>query len=211
MQSQRDAFWESRLAATRQSLLTRLRQHDDHTGWQRFFDTYGGVIRGLAIKAGLSDTEADDALQETLLSVAKEIPGFRYDPARGSFKGWLFTIARRRIADQFRIRVRRQRDGNNQDDIIEETPNLAADPLGALWEDEWRQSRIQRAVERVKKKVAANQWQMFDLAVLQRLPTERICQLLGINRAQLYMAKMRVGRALKAEVETMPLDGPLDG
>lgn len=210
IRGQRDRSWEGKLAATRQSLLTRLRNHDDNAGWQRFFDTYGGVIRMLAIRAGLADAEADDALQETLVSVAKEMPGFRYDPARGSFKGWLFRIARRRIADQFRARARRQRDGGNEGDLIEEAADPSPDPLDALWDAEWRQNRTQWAVERVKKKVASGQWQIFDLAVLQQVPTDRVCQLLGVNRAQLYMAKMRVGRALKAEVEAMPLDGPFD-
>src|SRR5690349_2833344 len=95
----RRASWGDALAATRLSLLTRLKQCDDKDGWQRFFDTYAGVIHALAVRSGLSTTEADDALQETLLSVAREMPNFRYDPAKGSFKSWLFKIARRRIVD----------------------------------------------------------------------------------------------------------------
>jgi RNA polymerase sigma-70 factor (ECF subfamily) len=55
-------------------------------------------------------------------------------------------------------------------------------------------------MERVKTKVSPGQWQMFDLATLQEWPTDRICTLLGVNAAQLYMARMRVGRMLKAEV-----------
>jgi RNA polymerase sigma factor (sigma-70 family) len=210
IRAQRDPGWEGKLALTRQSLLTRLKHHDDHAGWQRFFDTYGGVIHALAMRAGLSDAEADDALQETLLSVAKEIPGFRYDPARGSFKGWLFKITRRRVADQFRARARRQRDGNDAADAIEQAVDPSGDPLSPLWEEEWRHSQMQWAVERVKQKVSSRQWQMFDLAVLQEWPTERICKLLGVNRAQLYMAKMRVGRCLKIEVASSPGEGPFD-
>src|SRR4051812_15024997 len=105
--------WGNGLDATRQSLLTRLKKSDDHEGWQRFFDTYAGVIHALAMRSGLNSAEADDALQETMLSVAREMPGFRYDPAKGSFKAWLFQISRRRIADQFRRRARRQRDGDD--------------------------------------------------------------------------------------------------
>jgi RNA polymerase sigma-70 factor (ECF subfamily) len=97
--------WE----ATRRSLLTRLKDLGDSQGWQRFSDTYSGVIRSLAVKAGCSPTEADEALQESLISVAREMPDFRYDPARGSFKAWLFCIVRRRIGDQFRRRARQQR------------------------------------------------------------------------------------------------------
>jgi RNA polymerase sigma factor (sigma-70 family) len=195
------------LEATRQSLLTRLKDHADHEGWQRFFDTYGGVVHALALKAGLSASEADEALQETLVSVAREMPGFRYDPARGSFKGWLFQITRRRIADQFRRRVRQQRHQEDAGEAINQVPDPAADPLNGVWEEEWRQNQLQLAVERVKQQVSAGQWQMFDLAVLQQWPTERICELLAVNRAQLYMAKMRVGRLLKQEVARVDAAG----
>lgn len=191
--------WE----ATRRSLLTRLKDLGDDQGWQRFSDTYGGVIHGLALKAGCSPTEADEVLQETLISVAKEMPGFRYDPARGSFKSWLFCIVRRRIADQFRRRARQERNLADGGSELGEVPDPAGDPLTPLWEDEWRQHQLQRAIEGVKQKVAPAQWQMFDLATLQEWPTERICALLGVNRAQLYMAKMRVGRLLKAELATV--------
>src|SRR5438105_14462099 len=89
--------WASSLEATRHSLLTRLKKSEDQEGWQRFFDTYAGVIHALALRSGLNQAEADDALQETMLSVAKEMPNFKYDPMRGSFKACLFQISRRRI------------------------------------------------------------------------------------------------------------------
>jgi RNA polymerase sigma-70 factor, ECF subfamily len=204
------ALWGQALAATRQSLLTRLKRSDDQDGWQRFFDTYAGVIHALAVRSGLSRTEADDALQETLLSVAREMPNFRYNPAQGSFKAWLFQIARRRIVDQFRRRARRQRDGDDANDAIERAVDLTGERLHELWEDEWKQNQLQLAIDKVKQKVAARQWQMFDLTALQNWPTKRVCELLGVNRAQLYMARMRVSRALKTEMEGLRPDGPLE-
>lgn len=202
--------WASSLEATRHSLLTRLKRTEDQDGWQRFFDTYAGVVHALAVRSGLNQAEADDALQETMLSVAKEMPNFKYDPSRGSFKSWLFQISRRRIADQFRRRVRNQRDGNDANDLMSEVPDPNGDALTQLWEDEWRENQLHLAVERVKRKVAARQWQMFDLVALQHWPTERICSFLGVNRAQLYMARMRVGRLLKAEIQALSSDLPVD-
>jgi RNA polymerase sigma factor (sigma-70 family) len=197
------------LEATRQSLLTRLKSADDQDGWQRFFDTYAAVIHALAVRSGLNAAEADDALQETMLSVAREMPGFQYDRAKGSFKAWLFQIARRRIADQFRRRARHQHMTDDSADAIERVADASADPLNQLWEEEWRQNQLQLAIERVKQKVAPRQWQMFDLVALQLWPAKRICDVLGVNRARIYMAKMRVGRLLKAELEAVGQDGPL--
>jgi len=197
------------LEATRQSLLTRLKSADDQDGWQRFFDTYAGVIHALATRSGLNAAEADDALQETMLSVAREMPGFRYDRAKGSFKAWLFQIARRRIADQFRRRGKHQHAADEGADAIERLADATADPLDQLWEEEWRQNQLQLAIDRVKQKVAPRQWQMFDLVALQAWPAKRICDVLGVNRASIYMAKMRVGRMLKAALESVGQDEPL--
>jgi len=188
------------LAATRQSLLTRLKDHADHEGWRRFFDTYAGIIQGLARTAGCSAAEADDVLQETMLSVAREMPGFRYDPALGSFKGWLFQITRRRVADHFRRR--RPGDARGSDtQIPEQLADSGEEKLNLKWEAEWRIHQLQLACERVKKQVSASQWQMFDLSTLQAWPMDRITGLLGVNRAQVYMSKMRVSRLIKRAVE----------
>src|SRR2546426_1573632 len=71
-------------------------------GWKDFFDTYWKLVYGVAIKSGLNDAEAQDVVQETVLSVAKKMHQFKYDPAAGSFKNWLLLITRRRIADHLR-------------------------------------------------------------------------------------------------------------
>ena len=88
---------------TRHSLLTRLKDWDDQTSWREFFDTYWRLIYAVALKAGLSDAEAQDVVQETVLTVAKKVGAFEAQPD-GSFKGWLLQITRRRMADQFEKR-----------------------------------------------------------------------------------------------------------
>src|SRR6266498_896673 len=89
---------------TRRSLLARLKNWDDQKSWQDFFDIYWRLIYSVALKAGLSDADAQDVVQDTVLTVAKKIGEFKSDPAIGSFKGWLMLITRRRIADQFEKR-----------------------------------------------------------------------------------------------------------
>src|SRR5688572_29247421 len=89
---------------TRHSLLNRLKDWGDQTSWQDFFDTYSQLIYNVAIKAGLSDTEAQEVMQETVIAVARKIPEFQTDPARGSFSAWLMRLTRWRIADQLRKR-----------------------------------------------------------------------------------------------------------
>ncbi len=60
---------------TRQSLLSRLKDWDDRESWKDFFNTYWKLIYGVAIKSGLSDAEAQDVVQEAVISVAKKMQG----------------------------------------------------------------------------------------------------------------------------------------
>src|SRR5215475_12422525 len=91
--------------ATRASLLDRLKNLEDQVSWQEFFDTYWQLIYRLAVKAGLTDSEAQDVVQETVITASKHLPAFHYDPKVCSFKTWLLRLARWRIIDQFRKRL----------------------------------------------------------------------------------------------------------
>jgi len=92
--------------ATRPSLLARLKDWSQQTAWREFDHDYAPLLRNVARKAGLTDAEADEVAQETLIAVAKKIGEFKHAGNRGSFRAWLYQQARWRIADQFRARER---------------------------------------------------------------------------------------------------------
>jgi RNA polymerase sigma-70 factor (ECF subfamily) len=193
-------------SGTRRSLLTRLKNWDDSEGWREFFDTYGKLIHRFAMQAGLSDAESQDVVQETLLAVAKQMPGFRYDPVKGSFRRWLFNQTRWRIADAFRKRQRADLVQATSDDSstgtgeMERVPDAAEEKLQASWDSEWRENQLTRALERVKANVSERQYQMFHLFTVQGWSMAEITRTLKVNRAQVYMAKMRVSKLVKAEL-----------
>lgn len=193
---------------TRRSLLSRLRDWDDQQSWREFFDTYGKLIYGLARKCGLTDAESQDVVQETLIAVARKMPGFKYDPAIGSFKGWLFQITRRRVADQFRKRPEQvvaaghdQREDRTA--TIERVPDLNSPDLTEAWDRHWEENLLQTALARIKRRIKPKQYQMFDLYALQQWPMDAITETLGVNRAQVYMAKVRVGLLLRHELDQL--------
>src|SRR5213078_3552165 len=79
------------LLATRWTLIERLKNWDDQESWRQFFDTYWKLIYGVAIKSGLTHPEAQDVVQETVMSVCKNMQKFKADPAYSSFKAWLVS------------------------------------------------------------------------------------------------------------------------
>ena len=205
-----------RTLATRRSLVNGLANWRDRRHWQDFHRTYSKLIYGFARRAGLSDAEANDALQETLLTVASRAEGFQYDPARGSFKGWLLQIARWRVADQFQKRLPSQPHlHRDRDTARTATIARAIDPAGpeleAVWNTEWHKNLLDAALRRVKEKVSARQYQIFDCYVVKEWPAQRVQRDLGVNLAQVYLAKHRVAALLKKEVEALHASPGLQG
>jgi RNA polymerase sigma-70 factor (ECF subfamily) len=200
----RDSLPGRRPPPTRKSLLVRLKNWGDEESWREFYKIYERLIYETALKAGLRNVEAQEVVQETLLSVAKKIAGFSYDPEIGSFKGWLLQITRRRIVDQ----LRKRKPETSPTPAGTGWPNLEqlSDPssrLEALWNEEWHQALLDMARVVVKRKVGLKQYRMFDLYVLQQLPLKKVTKTLGVNAAQVYMAKYRVAKLLKNELQNL--------
>src|SRR5271157_3048245 len=93
--------------ATRASLLVRLRDGGDVGAWQEFVRLYAPVIYGFARKRGLQDADAADLMQDVLRSVSSAVDRLEYDPVRGTFRGWLFTVTRNKVFNFLDRRSRR--------------------------------------------------------------------------------------------------------
>lgn len=190
---------------TRRSLLSRLKDWDDQDSWRDFFELYWRLIFDVARKSGLSESDAQDVVQETILAVAKQMPEFRYDPTRGRFKSWLCQITRRRIADRLRRHYREPRaPGEPQpEESLESVQDPTVESMDALWEQEWKQHLYQLAVERVKRRVRPEHFQIFDLYVIQGWPVTKVAKALGVSLPLIYVTRHRIGSQLKQEIKRL--------
>ena len=192
------------LIPTRWSLIGRLKNWDDQESWREFFETYWRLIYGVAVKAGLTHTEAEEVVQETVVSVCKKIGEFKADPAHGSFKGWLLTLTRWRITDQLRKRpafegeARQHHPGPRASDDTRSTateervPDPAGNVLEAIWDAEWERNVVEAALEKLKRQVSARQFQIFFLHVIKQTPVSKTAKALGVTAARIYLVKHRV-------------------
>jgi RNA polymerase sigma-70 factor (ECF subfamily) len=196
------------LLPTRRSLIERLRDLDDQPSWREFFDTYWKLIYGAAIRAGLSDQEAEDVVQETVIGVARKMPDFKYDPSVCSFKGWLMHVTRCRIVDRFR----RRRPQNvplsapRSDTTAETTLNLrdpAADVLEGIWNEEWQKNLVDVAMERVRRRANPEHYQIFHLHAVKGLGVRDVAKLTGASLPKVYVTYHRVANQVKAEVRRL--------
>jgi RNA polymerase sigma factor (sigma-70 family) len=196
------------LIPTRRTLLSRLKDWNDHENWRVFFDTYWKLIYRAAIQGGLTHTEAQDAVQETVISVMKNIPGFHYDARRGSFKTWLLQLTRWRVIDQLRKRdtgfhLEPGRPATSTGMAATERTVNPWIELEAVWEREWETNLLEAAVERVKRKADPKQYQIFNLAVFKQWPVSKVARHLEISAARVYLAKHRIGKLVRKEVASL--------
>jgi RNA polymerase sigma-70 factor (ECF subfamily) len=215
--------------ATRASLLNRLKDQSDQASWQEFFDLYWRLIYSVAVKAGLNDPEAQDVVQETVISVANNVGEFRYDPKVCSFKTWMLRLTRWRIVDRLRQREReaaglghRTHLGHDgcpaaSDQATDGTSTLDRLPvpggidLEKLWDEEWQKTTMDAALKTVRSRISPEQYQVFDLYALKGLPVAQVARMVGVSIPRVYLAKPRVAALLKAEVKRMESTPPALG
>ncbi|HOX02349.1 MAG TPA: sigma-70 family RNA polymerase sigma factor [Candidatus Paceibacterota bacterium] len=192
--------------ATHASLLERLKDLEDQDSWQEFYRTYRKLIFNFALQHALTPTEAEEVVQETVITLARNLPKFQYDPQRCSFKTWLFNLTMWRIRDQIRKRhpqetsIDRKTSETGRTRAIEQIPEPEGERVTAMWDEEWQRDLLGRAMERLKARVDEKQFQIFDLYAMRQWPAREVARSLGVSVARVYLAKHRLGRSLAREL-----------
>lgn len=208
---------------TRQSLLVRLKDLGDEQSWREFFEVYWRLIHATALKAGLAEFEAQEVVQEVMIAAAKKMPEFTYEAGKDSLKGWLLSVTRWKVADQFRKREKlsltcptdtRPMGEGRGDGLTDETsripkaervPDPASLNLDTIWDREWRENLLRAALDRVKQSVNPAHYEMYHLHVVQGLSPRETAHALGVSTATVYLAKHRVGRLVKRAIQKLDI------
>jgi RNA polymerase sigma factor (sigma-70 family) len=197
------------LQPTRHTLVQRLKDLEDQDSWQDFFNTYWRLIYTVAVRSGLTESEAHDVVQETVLTVVRKIGDFQPGAEHGSFRSWLLHATRWRIADQLRKRARvptqsiHGSDDTARTSTIERVADPSGDDLATHWESHWRQNLMDAALETIKARVDAEDYQLFDQHVLKGETAISVARKLGARLSRVYLVKYRVSRMLTKEVRRL--------
>jgi RNA polymerase sigma factor (sigma-70 family) len=176
--------------ATRLSLLARIRDVRDGTAWGEFVELYAPLVYRLARKKGLQDADAADVTQDVLRTVVSRADRFTYDPERGSFRGWLFTVAYNRLRKFANARRREQGRGDSRQEVL--NFQTARPEESALWEQEYRDRLLAWATERVRDGFRESTWQAFWGTAVEGREPRQVALGLGISVGAVYIAKNRV-------------------
>ena len=185
---------------TRPSLLARIRDLSDSQAWAQFVESYAPVVLGYALRHGLQEADADDLAQEVFRAVARAAPELRYDPARGRFRAWLFTVTRNKLRNLLAAQKRDRCDNGDS----RGAGFLARQPAPAeeadLWDRECRRQLFRRAAEQVQGQFEETTWKAFWRVAVEGGEPAAVARQLGISLGAVYIAKSRVLKCLREQI-----------
>ncbi len=189
---------------TRVTLLNRLKDGADADAWREFVHLYGPVVYGFARKRGLQDADAADLMQEVLRSVARNAEKMEYDPNRGTFRGWLYTVTRNKIYNFLNGQKNRPR--GTGDSAAQERLDAVADRTDDRdddWELEYQRRLSAQSMDLVRGEFQPNTWQAFWGTAVEGRPAQQVGAELKMTPGAVYVAKSRVLARLREEVQRL--------
>lgn len=188
----------SETPATRLSLLVRLRDARDDGAWAQFVELYAPLVYGFARKHGLQDADAADLTQDVLQAVSGGIRRLDYDPRRGSFRGWLFTVVRNKLRNFLAAQNRpgRGTGGTDGQHRLQELPARDEDQT-SWWDEEYERRVFAWAADQVRGAFHDSTWQAFWQTAVEGKKGPEVAKALGLTVAAVYLAKSRVTARLK--------------
>lgn len=195
------------LMETRASLLLRIRNPQDTQAWREFVELYAPLLHSYAMKNRLQDADAADLAQDTLRLVLRAAPEFIYEPAKGSFRGWLFTIARNQIRKFFTRRASHAQ-GSGDSEVREFLSEQPAESEQSAWDQEYQLHLFHWAARRVESEFRPASWQAFWRTVVL---SEDICKVasdLQITTGAVYIARSRITNRIRQEIQSAQGEEP---
>ncbi len=86
---------------------------------------------------------------------------------------------------------------------VERIPDPAGPALTAIWDEEWEKHVLNTALARIKRQVNPAHYEIYYLHVVLGKTVGEVKRALGVNVGQIYLAKHRVGKLLKAEMRKL--------
>jgi RNA polymerase sigma-70 factor (ECF subfamily) len=187
-------------------LLRRIRDPGDTQSWRTFVDLYGPLVYRHARSRGLQDADAAEVTQEVVLQVSRSIQQFEYSPERGRFRDWLGTMTENKIRTLLTKQASLVRGETNTADTISRMP---AEPGGTTWEEQFHQHVLQSALSRTRAHFEELTWRAFELVWREERSAAEVAHELGQQINWVYLAKSRVLKRLRVEIQELAEDMPL--
>lgn len=189
--------WETTTILLEQLLNT------ETNAWQRFMDRFRTPMVRFARRCGLTEEQAEDATQDTLVRFVEQYREGQYDRSRGRLGSWLFTLMYNSIRSQRRDDARSPKQGPR---VIDRTTFFSALPDEAtakqVWEQDWEHHALSMCMNQLRSEVSPSHFQIFELTIFREVPAAEVARQLGLTRDAVYQARYRMLKRLEELRET---------
>ncbi|NQZ59920.1 MAG: sigma-70 family RNA polymerase sigma factor [Lentisphaeraceae bacterium] len=185
---------------TRQTLLQRARNKEDHLAWKEFVDYYQNFILMITCKMNLSASEQEDLVQDVLLKLWKNLAV--YSSEKASFRTWLGTVVRNTILSSYRAQSRRRATEEKalaEKEFLNILQSGSAPEVESLIDDEWKAYITNMALDNMSKIFSGKAVEAFKMT-LAETPVNEICQKLELKQNSIYVLRNRVKSRFIEEV-----------
>lgn len=180
---------------TRSSVVKAVADTENTAAWQRLFDLYAGFVFSIARHKGLNETDADDIVQVVFADLARNLPTFKYDRAKGRFMSYLTGLVNWRVIDRLKAT---KRDAELKANFWEEAKAVGGDD--DFSEREWQQAALEEALRRIKPDVRPEHYAAFVASTVEGQDTDTVMKLYGISRDSLYQIRKRLTVKLREKL-----------
>ena len=193
--------------STRSSVLRAVANTENEAAWQRLFDLYAGFIFSIARSKGLKPEDSDDIVQIVFTDLARNLPTFQYDRAKGKFRSYLAGLVHWRVMDRLKAG---KRDMELKTSFFNEAQPLVSPDDDRFAEREWQAAALEEALRRIKPDVRPEHYAAFVASAVEGQDTETVMRLYGISSDNLYQIRKRLTEKLRETVASVlaEMDAP---
>ena len=192
---------------TRSSVIRAVADTENEAAWQRLFDLYAGFVFSIARSKGLKDEDADDVVQVVFSDLARNLPTFQYDRAKGRFRSYLTGLVHWRVMDKLKAG---KRDAELKASFWEEAKAAKTEDDG-FSEREWQAAALEEALRRIKPDVRPEHYAAFVASAVEGQDTDVVMKLYGLSRDNLYQIRKRLTEKLRETIAAVlaEMDAPV--
>ena len=189
------------IGSTSSSLIVRIKAHDQDA-WGRLVHVYAPLVDFWLRQSKLQPADTHDLFQEIFKAVAEGIGNFHKDRPGDRFRGWLRMIVRNKLADHFRRHGTQPAaiGGSEAYQRLQEIEGRDAPAEDREELDALQQLRL-RALEMIRGEFEERTWQAFWRVAAEGQATKDVAEDLGVTASAIRLAKSRVLRRLREEME----------
>lgn len=180
-----------------------LKSWADDKEWNSFFKQYYPYLKNLAINHNLSAQDVDDVVQEVFVSMAKQFQNQSFDSGKGAFHAWVTKFAKWRIIDIIRKNRTRTNLITTGDDILMESQPDTSQNIEKKFEIEHQKVIIKKALKNLRGNKKTKEYSIFHAFFIQNMSQEDIIKKYHTNSNNIYLAKHRILKRLKEEVQKL--------